>query len=97
MEHYIWENNPSKKSYVAFKQWPQKVSDEDVKSYAIDIVGEKYKEAVTDLFNNGKTNKIVYLKHSIKKISSLTGEDEYTLSKYREAVLAVLSPQNAQA
>lgn len=58
MEFYIWENNLSKKAYVALMQWPQKVSDDDVKSYSIDndIVGQKYKEAVTELFNNGKSN-----------------------------------------
>lgn len=61
MEHYIWENNQSKKAYVAFIQWPQKVSEDDVKSYSIenDTVGQKYKEAVTDLFNNGKIS--IYL------------------------------------
>lgn len=58
MEHYIWENNPSKKAYVTLTRWPQKVSDEDVKSHSIDddTVGQKYKEAVTELLNNGKTN-----------------------------------------
>lgn len=37
-------------------QWPQKVSDDDIKSYTIenDVVGQKYKEAVTELLNNGK-------------------------------------------
>lgn len=65
MEHYIWENNPSKKSYVTLMQWPQKVSDDDVKSYTLDndTVGKKYKEAVTDLFNNGKTYINIYLKN----------------------------------
>jgi len=55
MEHYIWENNPSKKAYVALAQWPQKISDEDVKSFSIDddTVGQKYKDAVTELLNNG--------------------------------------------
>lgn len=58
MEQYIWENNPSKKAYVALVQWPQKVSDDDVKSHSIDgnTVAQKYKEAVTELLNNGKTN-----------------------------------------
>lgn len=56
MESYNWENNQSKKAYVAITQWPQKVSEDDVKSYSIenDTVGQKYKEAVTDLLNNGK-------------------------------------------
>lgn len=55
-EYYVWENNPSKKAYVAFTQWPQKVSDDDVKSHTIDNdeVGQQYKEAVTELFNKGK-------------------------------------------
>lgn len=62
MEHYIWDNNRSKKAYVALVQWPQKVSDDDVKSYSIenDTVGQKYKDAVTELLNNGKIN--IYLK-----------------------------------
>lgn len=79
MEHYIWENNPSKKAYVTLTRWPQKVSDDDVKSHSIDddTVGQKYKEAVTELLNNG--------------------EDTYTLNKYKEAVLAVLLPQNIQS
>lgn len=65
MEHYIWENNLSKKAYVTFVKWPQKVSDDDVKSYSIDndVVGLKYKEAVTELLNNGKIN--IYLKNKI--------------------------------
>lgn len=55
MEHYIWENNPSKKAYVGLMQWPQNVSTDDIKSYSIenDIVGQKYKEAVTEIMNNG--------------------------------------------
>jgi len=58
MEHYIWENNLSKKAYVTFMQWPQKVSDDDIKVYSIDdnTAGQKYKEAVTELLNNGKTS-----------------------------------------
>lgn len=62
MEHYIWENNMSKKTYVTFKNWPQKISDDDIKSHSIenDMVGQKYKEAVTDLMNNGIIN--IYLK-----------------------------------
>lgn len=66
MEHYIWENNLSKKAYVTFVQWPQKVSDDDVKSYSIDndIVGLKYKEAVSELLNNGKIN--IYLKNKLQ-------------------------------
>lgn len=58
MEQYIWENNPSKKAYVALVQWPQKVSDDDVKTHCIDgnTAGQKYKEAVTELLNNGKMN-----------------------------------------
>lgn len=64
MENYIWENNQSKKAYVAIAKWPQKVSEDDVKSYSIenDTVGQKYKEAVTDIFNNGKIIDI-YLKN----------------------------------
>lgn len=79
MEHYIWENNLSKKAYVTLMQWPRKVSDDDIKSLSIDndTVGQKYKEAVTELFNKG--------------------EDIYTLNKYKEATLALLLPQNAQA
>lgn len=55
MEHYIWENNPSKKAYVTLMQWPKKISNDDIKSYSIenDIVGQKYKEAVTEIMNNG--------------------------------------------
>lgn len=58
MEHYIWENNLSKKAYVTLMKWPRKVSDDDIKSHSIDndAVGQKYKEAVTELFNKGKTN-----------------------------------------
>lgn len=61
MEHYVWENNPSKKAYVSFVQWPNKIADDDVKSYSVDNdpVGQKYKEAVTELINNGKIN--IYL------------------------------------
>ncbi|XP_050423044.1 28S ribosomal protein S35, mitochondrial [Adelges cooleyi] len=79
MEHYIWENNPSKKAYVSFVQYPKEVTEEDVKSYSIDndSVGQTYKQVVSDLLNNG--------------------EDEYTLSKYREAAYAVLIPQVSQA
>lgn len=56
MEHYIWEKNPSKKAYVALVRWPNKVTDNDVKSHSIDndLVGQKYKDAVTELLNNGK-------------------------------------------
>jgi len=99
MEHYIWENNPSKKAYVTLTRWPQKVSDDDVKSHSIDddTVGQKYKEAVTELLNNGKTN--IYSKSLTKfnKIFYFLGEDTYTLNKYKEAVLAVLLPQNIQS
>jgi len=58
MEHYIWENNPSKKAYVTLTQWPKKVSNDEVNSHSIDddVVGQKYKEAVTELLNNGITN-----------------------------------------
>jgi hypothetical protein len=58
MEHYIWDNNVSKKAYVALVEWPKKVSDDDVKSFSIenDLVGQKYKDAVTELLNNGKIN-----------------------------------------
>lgn len=58
MEHYVWENNPSKKAYVTLAKWPQNISDDDVKSYSIDndTVGQKYKDAVTELFDNGITN-----------------------------------------
>ncbi|XP_025424226.1 28S ribosomal protein S35, mitochondrial [Sipha flava] len=79
MEHYIWDNNVSKKAYVALVEWPKKVSDDDVKSFSIenDLVGQKYKDAVTELLNNG--------------------EDTYTLNKYKEAVVGMLLPQNAQA
>lgn len=61
MEHYIWEKNPSKKAYVALAKWPQKPSDEDVGTYSIDndAVGQTYKEAVTDLLNNG--NKYIFI------------------------------------
>jgi small subunit ribosomal protein S35 len=56
MEHYIWENNLSKKAYVSLAQWPKVVSDNDIKSFSIDndTVGQKYSEAVTELLNNGE-------------------------------------------
>lgn len=99
MEHYIWENNPSKKAYVTLTRWPEKVSDDDVKSHSIDddTVGQKYKEAVTELLNNGKTN--IYLKGwtNFNNLSYFLGEDTYTLNKYKEAALAVLLPQTIQA
>lgn len=62
MEYYVWDNNVSKKAYVAFTKWPKKVSDDDVKSFSIDNdeVGQKYKDAVTELLNNGKIN--IYFK-----------------------------------
>lgn len=99
MEHYIWENNPSKKAYVTLTRWPEKVSDDDVKSHSIDddMVGQKYKEAVTELLNNGKTNICLKSYSNLNKISYFSGEDTYTLNKYREAVLAVLLPQTEQA
>lgn len=58
MEYYVWDNNVSKKAYVALVQWPKNVSDNDVKSFSIDndVVGQKYKDAVTELLNNGKIN-----------------------------------------
>lgn len=62
MEHYIWENNPSKKAYVALAKWPNKIVDDDVTSFSIDndTVGQNYKDAVTDLLNKGKIK--LYLK-----------------------------------
>lgn len=61
MEHYIWDKNPSKKAYVALVQWPQKPSEEDVEAYSIDndMVAQTYKEAVTELLNNG--NKHIFI------------------------------------
>jgi len=99
MEHYIWENNLSKKAYVKLTRWPEKVSDDDVKSYSIDddTVGQKYKEAVTELLNNGKTNIYFKGRTNFNNISYFLGEDTYTLNKYREAALAVLLPQTIQA
>lgn len=99
MEYYDWDRNKSKKAFVTLKRWPEAITDEDVKNYSIDgdEDAQRYKKAVTKLFEEGKLEFSIFeiYRMTFKNIDDdvlhfVVGENIENLFEYKEAVKKIV-------